>query len=68
MLTWEDLEIVVRGLELFLVEGRRAYVTRFRFWRGEGPVPDVGGEGKGWGRVFRERAEREGVRAVRGES
>ena len=41
MLNWEGLEIVVRGLQLFLVEEG-------------GPVPDVGREGKGWGEVFRE--------------
>ena len=32
--TWGQLKNVVRGLELYLVQGQRPYTTRFSFWDG----------------------------------
>ena len=54
LFTWRQIHTLVKGLDLFLVEGKRPYLTKFKFFVGPGPTPDVEEIAKGWGAVFKE--------------
>ena len=44
--TWGQLRDVIRGLDLFMVIGKRPFETTFKFWDGDGKS-DVGLLGRG---------------------
>ena len=56
MFTWEELRDVVVGLRLYLVDGRRFWQTRFKFYSG-GYAPDVTTRNIGFGMVIPEEDE-----------
>lgn len=54
LFTWRQVHTLVKGLDLFLVAGKRPYLTRFKFFVGPGPTPDVTEGAKGWGAIVKE--------------
>ena len=55
LFTWRQIHTLVKALDLFLVEGKRPYLTKFKFFVGPGPTPDVTQRAKGWGAIFKEQ-------------
>lgn len=52
--SWGELQTAVKGLDLYLLQGRRFYLTRFKFYVGPGPIPDITSNVKGWGAILKD--------------
>ena len=55
LFTWRQIHTAVKALDLFLVQGKRPYVTKFKFFVGPGPTPDAEHSAKGRGEIFKEK-------------
>ena len=55
LFTWRHIHTLVKALKLFLIEGKKPYLTKFKFFVGPGPTPDVTEGAKGWGAIFKEK-------------
>ena len=55
LFTWRHIHTLVKALNLFLIEGNRPYLTKFKFFVGPGPTPDVTESAKGCGAIFKEK-------------